>query len=121
MSNYPRMYADNILVLLDHHRAPERVTAGGIIVQAAAELRAVDAALGTVVAVGPGYPGRTGAADRSAHDVCSALKPGMRVLIDSQVAAKDVGERWYDDEKREHRIVRAGDIAAIFEGDEAEA
>lgn len=103
----PRMYADNILVKLDLHEPVERRTAAGIIIPDAERAEsAIAAVYATVVAVGPGHR-----EDPGSVDVCGELAPGDRVVVES----KNHGDRWYDAEKREHRIIRAKDVMGVAE------
>lgn len=123
-----RMHQDNVLVRMTLHDR-NQVSAGGIhIPDAHRESRAGanEAVEAVVVLAGPGRPNILGERRRHhgyvelAHGegtipMDPSIRPGARVLVDG----KHVGNRWYDDERREHRIVREDDIIAVLE--EAEA
>lgn len=116
-----RGYADNILVQLDEHRdaREDRMTDGGIIIPRTAETSDVWA---TVIAAGPGafdepIDHATDKQKRSRRYVAMdpGITPGARVILFSA----DTGDRVYDDERNEYRMIRQDAVLAI--GEDAEA
>jgi len=117
----PRMYGDNVLVLMDWIRDKTRdvTTAGGILLPRSADPEPTDAVWATVVAAGPGMN-----LDKCFDCGCSAsgvgskvfqpvdVRPGDRVLVDKA----DQGEPLMHD-GLEHRIIRAHNVLLVAESD----
>lgn len=118
---------DNVLVLFDLHRDADKdvVTHGGILIpHAARKPRATEPVLATVIAAGPGayqdeirhdegMPGAPAAkTSRRYISMDPGIVPGARVLVDS-LHAGDI----YEIDRVEHRIVRAGNVVGIVEGE----
>jgi co-chaperonin GroES (HSP10) len=117
-----RPKADNVLVRMDMHanRTVEEVTAGGIILPKSREVASNEGAIATVVAAGPGYhPDKWLGHEKGTAPVGVVgfipmdpdIKPGARVVLISP----HTGDRVYDDEREEYRMVRAENIMAVVE------
>lgn len=112
-----RGYSDNILVQLDEHRdaREDRSTAGGIIIPRTAD---ASDAWATVIACGPGafdepidHAKDKQVTSRKYVPMDPAVVPGARVAL----VSKHQGDRVYDDERNEYRMVRQGDILGVEE------
>jgi co-chaperonin GroES (HSP10) len=116
---------DNVLVQMDMHanaQSPEEQTAGGILIPKIAERghNNRECVPATVVAAGPGHyhekwqnaeAGMSPDGRSTFVAMNPDIRPGVRVLVDSPNA----GDRMYDDEHLEYRMIREHNITAILE------
>ena len=114
--------SDNVLVAFDSHSPKaETLTPGGIILPGTRDVVANDGACyATVVAAGPGHyldkwvdheVGTAPAGGGKFIPMNPALKPGARVILDSQ----NTGDRIWGDDHRELRMVKEHNCIAILE------
>lgn len=118
-----RCYADNVLVLMDHHRDArdeKRTTGGIIIVHDAREPGPSEAVRATVVAVGPGryddvWLGQEQGTAQigSSKFIPSELKAGDRILLQGPLC----GDQLVLDGV-EHRVVREEVVLGVLEDGE---
>lgn len=112
-----RPYADNVLVLMDHHRdaRKEERTEGGILVPMAAK-EPTGACWATVIAAGPGhYADKWYGQEKGTDSIGSSafvpceVKEGDRVLISGPLAGDAIVI-----DGMEHRVCRAGQLGSVI-------